>query len=132
VHPLCLRSPKGSTGLTPHPYSIVSYTPLDAWFRDDDPVGYTGASYHLTYEYNASAIFTFSGISVWLYADKNFDHGLFSVRVDGGVPALIEGQTAAHEGPMALFHSGSLEPGLHTINVTNLEGLRALGIDYFA
>ncbi|EJD46813.1 hypothetical protein AURDEDRAFT_123919 [Auricularia subglabra TFB-10046 SS5] len=111
----------------------VSYYPDGAWrFRtktlsDDD---YHGASYHLTSTPGAYATFTFNGSYVAYYSDLNFDHGAFTVSLDGRIVLSGSSQSATLLKQRVLF-SSAVAPGRHVLTITNAQDANITGVDYF-
>ncbi|KAH7093824.1 hypothetical protein BKA62DRAFT_625793 [Auriculariales sp. MPI-PUGE-AT-0066] len=109
----------------------VSYAPASgAWSVNTDANLYTGGSYHLTYTGNATATFRFSGSHVWVIADKNADHGKFSVSLDGNVTQTVDGHSDTYIPSNVLFES-AVTSGQHILVLTNLDDKKGLGVDQF-
>ena len=65
------------------------------------------------------------------FSDKNFDHGSCSIAIDGKVVKTVSTTTPQVQPVSALFQQ-ALDPGPHTITITNLDDTKGLGIDYFS
>ncbi|EJD46823.1 hypothetical protein AURDEDRAFT_113637 [Auricularia subglabra TFB-10046 SS5] len=112
--------------------SHVSYHPPEAWdsAKGADHQMFHGTSYHVTHAADAYLIFIFNGTYVEYYSDSNFDHGDFLVSVDGKQPVTRNSYAPSWtEGP-ALF-TATLEPGPHTLRLTNIVDGKFTGLDYF-
>ena len=66
----------------------------------------------------------------WYYSDKNFDHGSFSVSFDAA-PGTTSNSYSQDITPSLLLYNESLDPGPHTVRITNLEQ-KVAAIDYIA
>lgn len=111
--------------------SLIQYGPSDKWSesRDTNIIEF-GTTYHLTGALGAWAALSFSGTRIWYFADRLNNHGNFGASIDGGPTAVYSSfNTALLKGQM-LFYA-QLPPGRHTINITNLEDTKVVGVDRF-
>ncbi|KZV88654.1 hypothetical protein EXIGLDRAFT_772546 [Exidia glandulosa HHB12029] len=111
----------------------VVYSPPGAWTIPPDQLShiYHGHTYHFTRNESAIATLHFNGSRIWYYSDFNSDHGSYTVIIDSENPVIassVDGST--YRGQQLLF-STALDPGPHTIVITNTDNGRAMGVDYF-
>ncbi|KAH7108413.1 hypothetical protein BKA62DRAFT_682111 [Auriculariales sp. MPI-PUGE-AT-0066] len=93
---------------------------------------YAGNSYHMSRSApGAFATFTFTGTEVWIYGDRNHDHGTYSVSVDGVSPVSLDSHAEKLTSQVVLF-SQKVSAGKHTVRITNTDPSLVLGLDYFA
>ncbi|KAH7103553.1 hypothetical protein BKA62DRAFT_695748 [Auriculariales sp. MPI-PUGE-AT-0066] len=98
------------------------------------PEIYTGGTYHVTYVRDASVWFSFEGTHLWVVGDYNDDHGSYAVSIDGGSKE-IHSTSWSHHLPFRVMFERVFEEndiGPHTIEIYNIDGGRAVGIDAFA
>ncbi|EJD41341.1 hypothetical protein AURDEDRAFT_169498 [Auricularia subglabra TFB-10046 SS5] len=114
---------------------------FDIFVEDNDPRGAWdestdrniiafGATYHLTSVGGAWAALTFTGSKIWYFADRPDSHTSFGVSLDGGPMEMFSSYNAALMTGQLLFYA-SLSPGVHMINVTNIDDGRYTGMDRF-
>lgn len=89
------------------------------------------SAYQLTFKFGATAILSFEGDRVALLGDRNNDHGNFQITVDDEPPATFSSYFPTLQ-PIDVLYSRALEPGRHTLKVTNAEEGKALGLSSFA
>ncbi|EJD41340.1 hypothetical protein AURDEDRAFT_127093 [Auricularia subglabra TFB-10046 SS5] len=111
--------------------SAIQYGPLDKWSesRDTNIIEF-GTTYHLTGALGAWAAFSFSGTRIWYYADRLDNHGNFGASIDGGPSAVYSSFNTALLKGQLLFYA-QVPPGRHTLNITNLEDTKVVGLDRF-
>lgn len=101
----------------------------------------TGSSDNLISSYSAvgfvatqlageTVSFTFNGTGVQIYGAKRDNHGQYQVRIDGTDNPPQNGFASPSQFQAVLFSTSSLQPGLHTVTLTNLED-KFVDIDYF-
>lgn len=91
---------------------------------------YSQSSFTVTNVTNAFASFTFNGTGVEIYGAKRSNHGSYQVKLDNTVYPPSSGSVpdpGIFKEP--LFSSSNLTQGLHTVTLTNQEGLY-LDIDF--
>ncbi|CEL62815.1 hypothetical protein RSOLAG1IB_10499 [Rhizoctonia solani AG-1 IB] len=68
------------------------------------------------------ATFNFHGTAVYIYGAKRFNHGYFSVSVDGVTSEPLDGYAPAEQGlyQEVLFSKEQLSDTMHTVVLTNL------------
>ncbi|KAL1747367.1 hypothetical protein HDZ31DRAFT_61284 [Schizophyllum fasciatum] len=101
---------------------LISYTPPGTWrpgSKSNDPEAafYSdGGTFTVTETSGSKASFTFNGTYVYLYGAKRFNHGNYSVELDG-VTKMHNGSSPDHEQFQALLDSyGPLaQDVLHTV-----------------
>ncbi|EJD41440.1 hypothetical protein AURDEDRAFT_169603 [Auricularia subglabra TFB-10046 SS5] len=98
------------------------FAPSDQWEEFED--------YKLSYSRGASIEFTFLGTNVWYTSDMNWDHGSFSVTLDGSDPTTLTSFSLSRRGDQVLYGSPDLSPGKHTLRIFN-EDNKAMGIENF-
>lgn len=114
----------------------VSYFPPNAWDRGASIFRsrFHGESYHVAHVAGAYISFVFNGSYVAYYSDLNANHGPFEVYLDGRLHGTGSSYADAWEGP-SLLYSTNVEPGLHTLLISNPaemdNGDIWLGVDYF-
>lgn len=96
--------------------TAITWTPSVSWrtqVKDSNGTTQRGTRYHL-----ANFSYTFSGSEVWYYGEINYNHGPFSVEIDG---VMAGGGTSL--GPTkrlrALLYHTIVPAGQHTFTVTN-------------
>ncbi|KAJ7616306.1 hypothetical protein DFH06DRAFT_109505 [Mycena polygramma] len=99
-------------------YSGTTWQPGDL---TDDDLGpnYLGGTFSLCSANGDSASFSFNGTQVWIFGAKRSNHGFYSVSVDGNTTEY-DG-FSKNDKYTALFDSGSLNSGLHTVELTNIQ-----------
>ncbi|KAJ7889611.1 hypothetical protein B0H13DRAFT_1626706 [Mycena leptocephala] len=103
---------------------MIQYAPAGAWSAGDkekDPSGskYSGGTFTLSNTKGSSASFSFTGTQVWIYGAKRENHGPYSVTIDKTTTQY--NGFSAKDNFTALFDSGSLASGQHTVVITNNE-----------
>ncbi|KAH7099060.1 hypothetical protein BKA62DRAFT_324844 [Auriculariales sp. MPI-PUGE-AT-0066] len=112
-------------------HGLVSYTHPTDWTSKLDPLWYSSGTYHVSRSAGASVVFEFEGSAVWLYGDRNIDHGAFEASIDGSAPE-IGSSYGRPRAALQLLYSANVEPGRHRLNITNIQESKPLSIDYFA
>lgn len=112
--------------------SHVSYHPPGAWdgASGADHQMFHGSSYHDTHAADAFLLFTFNGSYVEYHSDSNFDHGDSLVSIDGQEPTRVNSYAPSWTEGSALF-TATLDPGQHTLRITNIVDGNFTGLDYF-
>lgn len=125
-------------GTTAGQISVTPQVPGSIRLNDDDSrITYTGFTYaggrsygdyrgdiHYATADGATASLTFTGTTVTVYGEQYTDQGNIGVSVDGGpqqVVTTLPGDGTRHANA-ALYTSGSLSSGTHTVVVTKLSG----------
>lgn len=79
----------------------------------------------------ANASFTFFGTGVQVFGSKRPNHGLFQITIDSLVYPAVSGLNPTPPGTFQfpLFSTVALQPGYHTVTITNTEA-KFLDVDY--
>ncbi|KAJ7861732.1 hypothetical protein B0H14DRAFT_3863354 [Mycena olivaceomarginata] len=100
---------------------LIQYAPAGAWSAgkaaDPSSSKYFDKTFTLSTAKGSSASFTFTGNHVWIFGAKRANHGPYSVTIDK-TTTQSDGFSAA-DNFTALFDSGSLTQGQHTVVITN-------------
>ncbi|EJD54372.1 hypothetical protein AURDEDRAFT_179543 [Auricularia subglabra TFB-10046 SS5] len=110
--------------------SAVVLFPDGAWEPTEVPPAYHGNSYHLTFSGGAGVNFTFTGEWVWVFLDFNYDHGPYTISLDGG-PEMLSSSYSPTQTKSQLVFARAVEPGTHVLTLKNIVDQKVLGIDYF-
>ncbi|KAJ7157847.1 hypothetical protein C8R43DRAFT_1105698 [Mycena crocata] len=102
---------------------LIQYSPPGAWTEGSAAADSLASSYSnngtftLCTAQGSSATFTFNGTQVFIFGAKRFNHGPYSVTLDG-TPTLFDGFS---QDPIfgPLFVSDVLKQALHTVTLTN-------------
>ncbi|WVQ73036.1 hypothetical protein IAR50_002599 [Cryptococcus sp. DSM 104548] len=81
---------------------------------------YFNQSAHITQVIGDSVSLSFKGSSVQVFGGLYFDHGNFSVALDGGRTSNYNGTFFDLQPGTTLFQASGLEEGVHTVQLTNL------------
>ncbi|TYJ57092.1 hypothetical protein B9479_002193 [Cryptococcus floricola] len=81
---------------------------------------YFNQSTHATQIVGDSVSLAFNGSSVQVFGGLNFDHGNYSVALDGGKTADYNGTSVNMLQGASLFVASGLEEGPHNVRLTNL------------
>ncbi|ODO05389.1 hypothetical protein L198_02082 [Cryptococcus wingfieldii CBS 7118] len=98
------------------------------------PADYFNRTAHVTQTVGDSVSLSFNGSSVQVFGGLYFDHGNFSVSLDGGKTSNYNGTFFELQPGTTLYQATGLEEGVHNIQITNLgQGRKGkfLDIDYF-
>ncbi|KAJ6562356.1 hypothetical protein B0H19DRAFT_943191 [Mycena capillaripes] len=121
-------------------YTIEDVSPMiqyaGTWTAGDEATDssgskYSGGTFTLSTTKGSSASFTFTGTQVWVYGAKRSNHGPYTVTIDK-TTQQFDG-FSAKDNFTAIFDSGSLSSGQHTVVITNNENdakKSFLDIDY--
>ncbi|MFD3922332.1 hypothetical protein [Streptomyces sp. NPDC058595] len=117
--------------------SVTPQVPGSIRLNDDGGIAYSGFSYadgrsygdyrndvHYATANGSTASLTFTGTKVTVHGELNTDQGNIGVSIDGGpqqVVSTVPGDGVRHAN-VAVYTSGALSPGRHTIVVTKLSG----------
>ncbi|EJD48167.1 hypothetical protein AURDEDRAFT_183523 [Auricularia subglabra TFB-10046 SS5] len=93
----------------------ITFSQFQWWY----PFIGQGATYMVTQTYLAQFTYTFVGSYIWYYSDMNNDHGPFSVSIDDVMYGTWTSAWPIERPGVVLFHA-SVQPGRHTLTVTNL------------
>ncbi|QRV95867.1 Transmembrane alpha-helix domain [Ceratobasidium sp. AG-Ba] len=104
--------------------ALIQYAPLGDVWKDsptsDSGLGsYYDSTYHSAIQYGASATFQFDGIAVYIYAAKRFQHGAYSIQLDGKQVYNGTFQSNASVYKQLMYGVSGLNPGIHTLTCTN-------------
>ncbi|EJD46800.1 hypothetical protein AURDEDRAFT_184261 [Auricularia subglabra TFB-10046 SS5] len=109
--------------------SLVSYFPAGGWQQNNIKDHYN-STYHFTNQPSAYLTFRFNGSFVAYCSDANYDHGQFSVSIDGRLLGMWSSYSPKHLNAMVLF-SATVDPGTHVLRIDNTAGPTVIGLDYF-
>lgn len=90
---------------------------------------YSQGGFVATQSSGASMTFTFTGTGVQIFGAKRPNHGLYQVTVDGATSSAVSGASDSNDFQVPLFSTNSLQPGQHTVTLTNSED-KFVDIDY--
>lgn len=110
--------------------TFVHYYPPEAWEASAGPYR-QGDSYHGTHEASAYVNFTFTGSYVAYYSDMNDDHGQFSAYIDGQLVMQGNSYSPSWVSHSILLFNASVDPGTHTLTLSNSLNGSWIGVDYF-
>ncbi|KAJ7481925.1 hypothetical protein FB451DRAFT_139105 [Mycena latifolia] len=101
---------------------MIQYAPAGAWSAGDkatDPSGskYSYGTFTLSTTKDSTATFSFTGTQVWIFGAKRSNHGPYTVSMDGKT-TQADG-FSANDNFTALFDSGPMSQGQHTVVLTN-------------
>lgn len=109
--------------------TLVLYAPSVSWATTTEAWRH-GGSYHRTYEGGAYVSVTFNGSYIAYYSDMNVDYGAFTASIDG--QPIMQGSAKMPEFVSnTLLFSTAVEPGVHTLTITNVQNGVGMGVDYF-
>lgn len=100
------------------------------WSKYTNP-SFHGGSLHISYDDSASISFAFTGERFWYYSDMNIDHGNCSISLDGVIVQPSLSTYSANIQYAKALYSQAVDPGSHTVTVTNLSVQKAFTLDYF-
>ncbi|KAG8719538.1 hypothetical protein FRC08_002607 [Ceratobasidium sp. 394] len=107
----------------PHTSSDMKYSSSTAWTeeQDSDPTMVTSTD-------GASVIISFSGNGIVLNGKTGISYGMFSVQVDNGITRQLNASSQQTHSTV-LYRQDNLQPGSHTLTVTNLgRGFTSLSV----
>ncbi|EJD38487.1 hypothetical protein AURDEDRAFT_139533 [Auricularia subglabra TFB-10046 SS5] len=112
----------------------IQYGPPGIWGQSTDKSiidsGTTYTDTPATGALGAWAAFSFNGTRIWYFADRFNTHGNFGASIDGGPMAVYSSWNAALATGQMLYYA-QLPPGGHTLNITNLDNTKVIGVDRF-
>lgn len=125
-------------GTTAGQTSVTPQVPGSIRLNDDDStITYSGFAYaggrsygdyrndvHYTTDNGSTASLTFTGTTVTVYGEQSTDQGDTGISVDGGPQQVVSTlpSDGVRHANIAVYTSGRLSPGIHTIVVTKLSG----------
>ncbi|WP_150130512.1 NosD domain-containing protein [Streptomyces sp. 150FB] len=125
-------------GTTAGQISVTPQVPGSIRVNDDDSrVAYSGFTYaggrsygdyqndvHYATASGSTASLTFTGTTVTVYGEQNTDQGNIGVSVDGGAQQVVSTlpSDGVRHANVAVYTSGRLSSGTHTVVVTKLSG----------
>lgn len=71
-----------------------------------------------------------AGEWVWVFIDFNYDHGPYTISLDGG-PEMLSSSYSPTQTKSQLVFGRAVEPGMHVLTMKNVVDQKVLGIDYF-
>jgi hypothetical protein len=97
------------------------------WSSAATEQGFYDQTAHYTANNGATASFTFTGTAVRIIGDCNYDHGQFSVTIDGQMQGWYDSWCNQQTVNLDLFEADDLSPGTHTIQLvaSNLKDAEA-------
>jgi hypothetical protein len=107
-------------------YSGFSYASGRGFGDYQDDIHYATAN-------GSTASAAFTGIGIQVYGEQYTDQGNIGISIDGGAQQVVSTlpSDGARHSNVAVYTSGTLTPGTHTIVVTKLSGQYAT-LDGFA
>ncbi|KAF7340849.1 hypothetical protein MSAN_02114400 [Mycena sanguinolenta] len=102
---------------------MIQYAPDGAWVAGSDtadPLGYlysNNGTFEVSITQGSSATFTFNGTQIYVYGAKRNNHSPYSVTLDGTTNTFDGFSAISVWEP--IFVSDVLQPGLHTLTLTN-------------
>ncbi|KAJ7209341.1 hypothetical protein B0H12DRAFT_1330096 [Mycena haematopus] len=116
-------SAAGKTMLIDDSDASVTYSP-DGWQSSNDTDDCLESTQHVG-TIGSWAALSFDGTGITLFGSPSQEGFQASIAIDGSPPVISQAQAQNQ-----LFNSSILPSGLHTMNITVLDG-NSLGIDYF-
>ena len=103
-------------------------------FNGFNPISNFGNQYynstnHLSKTVGATAFFSFNGTSIQVFGGTNYDHGNYSVVLDGGLNQIYNGYAPNLFQNSTLYLATNLTQTQHTISITNLGGPNGNALD---
>lgn len=109
----------------------ISYGPSsDPWTRFGRSISYLDGYIHASNQSSATISFSFFGQILWYYSDLDKNRGSFTISVDSQPAIQLSAFSNSHADVTALYNT-RLDPGPHTVVLTNTEQGKYMGLDYF-
>src|SRR5207249_7984666 len=93
--------------------------------------GFVNSDCHSSKTARSTAQLTFTGTGVKIVGDKNTDHGMADVYIDGSYVTTIDSYSASWTGSIDLYVNTGLSSGTHTIVFELTDTKNASATDYF-
>ncbi|HEY0828273.1 MAG TPA: hypothetical protein VGE40_09275, partial [Bacilli bacterium] len=91
---------------------------ISGWtLYNSSTLGLYNDTMHYSNILDSTAQYQFNGAGVTLYSQKDGDKGIAAVSIDGGSETLVDLYSSTHQGSVAVWSSGTLSPGTHTLKV---------------
>ncbi|KZV91849.1 hypothetical protein EXIGLDRAFT_693263 [Exidia glandulosa HHB12029] len=110
--------------------SRIAFSPADDWQELQAAGWYSGGTMAISWNESASISFSFVGSYIWYFGDLNYDHGRFKISIDSQPGTTNTSYDPNNLAVRSLF-SQSVDPGPHSVEITNVENMKATVLDYF-
>ncbi|KZV91850.1 hypothetical protein EXIGLDRAFT_836828 [Exidia glandulosa HHB12029] len=109
----------------------IAFAPPGDWIPLTNDQEYSGGTLRISWNESATISFSFVGSYFWYFGDLNFDHGRFKISIDNDTGTISTSYNPNGIAVQSLF-SQSVDPGPHSVTITNLDNTNATVLDYFA